>query len=68
MKSVHLPGLSPPRLACADERMNIACATPAVLLHRPDEHRAAFLVYTILIAAARACAVPSGIFQIGLKR
>ncbi|MNR90909.1 hypothetical protein D3C72_219030 [compost metagenome] len=44
------------------------CAVPAAVLHRPSEHRAAFLVYINLIAAARKRAVPSEFFQIGLKR
>lgn len=67
MKSVCLPGLSPPPRS-VDGRANIVCAVPAAILHRRYEHSAAFLVYSILIAAARACAVPSEIFQIGLKR
>lgn len=67
MKSVCLLGLSPPPCS-VERRENIVCAVPAAILHRLTEHRAAFLVYTILIAAARTCAVPSGIFQIGLKR
>jgi hypothetical protein len=68
MKSVCLLGLSPPQPRRMDWRANIACPGWAAILHRFHEHRTAFLVYTILIAAARTCAVPSEIFQIGLKR
>lgn len=68
MKSVCLLGLSPPQSRRRGWRAHIACAGWAAILQRFHEHRAAFLVYTILIAAARTCAVPSEIFQIGLKR
>ena len=68
MKSDCLHGSSPPRRTSDGRRAAIGCALPAAILFWLNEHRAAFHVYTILIAAARARAVPSEFFQIGLKR
>ncbi len=68
MKSDYLLASNLLQSMTGGRRSRIGCALQAAIISRLSERRAAFHVYTILIAAARACAVPSGFFQIGLKR
>lgn len=68
MKSDYLLASNLLQSMTGGRRSRIGCALQAAIISRLNERRAAFHVYTILIAAARARAVPSGFFQIGLKR
>lgn len=68
MKSDYLLVSNLLQLMSGGRSNKIGCVSQAAIISRLNEHRAAFHVYTILIAAARARAVPSGFFQIGLKR